>query len=127
MKNILLSIIVFFILSSCNEDGNLFVNNGVNGKWQLEATKLSPGSLVLEWTQVEDGEVYWFSSEGVYQNIDGAVTDEGDFLYNGEILTLSSNDGSNEIRFYVSFEDEKMILAFVGCIEECSYRYRRIG
>ncbi|NKI32759.1 hypothetical protein [Croceivirga thetidis] len=127
MKKVFLLIFISIVVNSCTEDGDTLLTDGVNGKWQLEATKISPGSLVLEWTEIENGEVYWFSSEGTYQKIKGEITDSGQFNYNGQFLTLDSEAIGNEVRFYVSFEGEKMILAFFGCIEECSYRYRRIS
>ena len=41
-----------------------------------------------------------------------------------QILTILPQE-NNELRFNVQLKGDKMMLGFIDCIEECSYRYRR--
>ena len=116
----------FVLLCSCGNGDLVFFETGLLGKWQLEATKISPGSPVREWTPVSNGEVYLFSSDNTFRRTNSSDDQSGTFAFDEEILTLRPNGNASMQRYYVNFEGNKLILGFVGCIEECSYRYRRI-
>lgn len=103
--------------------------SGILGQWQLEATRISPGGIV-DWTEVSNGPRYTFGSDGSFNFVstDGtAGSKSGSYGVEDNLLTLRYGDqGQNVARvYYLNFEDGKLVLQFVGCIESCSERYRR--
>ncbi|MEK6155524.1 lipocalin family protein [Flavobacteriaceae bacterium 3-367] len=104
--------------------------SGLLGEWQLEATRISPGSPV-DWTEVSDGSRYTFESDRSFDFVssdDASLGKSGSYEVEENLLTLRySVQGENVARvYYMNFEDGKLVLQFVGCIESCSERYRRI-
>lgn len=124
---------IFFVLFlGCIDDdlNDNQIHNNILGKWQLEATKISPGGIV-DWSYVTDGEQYEFKIdgtivlskwEGCKGPINGTFTLDGDQL----LLKFSCDETLYEPGYLIWFEDDKLILGFVGCIEECSYRFSPI-
>ena len=105
--------------------------SGILGEWQLEATRISPGSPV-DWTDVSNGPRYIFESDRSFDFISSdnvSVSKSGSYEVEENLLTLRySTQGENVARvYYMNFEDGKLVLQFVGCIESCSERYRRIN
>lgn len=124
--------ILFLLFSGCSEDKDLIyqIDDEIIGKWQLEATKISPGGIV-DWSDVTNGEIYDFKSDGTLElsklegcksPVAGTFTIVEDMLF----LTYSCNSQMFEPTYFFRFEDGKLILGFIGCIEECSYRYKSI-
>ncbi len=106
------------------------VGYAIVGKWQLEATKISPGGIV-DWVSVEDGETYVFRQDGTFglSKWEGCKSPvEGTFTVTEEMLKLffPCNSEPYEPVYTVSFEENKLILGFLGCIEGCLYRYKRM-
>ncbi|MGB5819594.1 MAG: lipocalin family protein [Saonia sp.] len=131
---------IFLVFIGCNNTNNKDIlgretplaANGIIGKWQLEATKISPGGPVLDWTLVSDGSIYTFEGDGTFSFIDANNTDvnrSGTFkVEENELFLNFVRDGQNrDATYYMNFRDGKIILQFIGCIEECSERYRRIN
>jgi len=124
--------ILFVLFLGCVDDdlNSNQINNVITGKWQLEATKISPGGIV-EWSNVTNGEIYEFKTDGAIVlskwdackgPISGTFAIEEDKLF----LEFSCNSQLYEPSYYIWFEEDKLILGFMGCIEECSYRFRAI-
>ncbi|AKA33873.1 hypothetical protein [Flagellimonas lutaonensis] len=127
MRIVILLLSVSFL--ACEEDNSSEMpigNSKIIGQWELEATRISPGDIVKEWTLVEDGEIYHFKSDGSFsrKNSSNDVSGNYGFDDDNQILTILPQE-NNQLRFNVQLKGDKMILGFIGCIEECSYRYRR--
>lgn len=119
---------LFLVLLLFSCEGDSIFDDDLVGTWQLEATRISPGGAVTEWTSVENGEIYEFYSDGSYEKRIPEVTFIGTYVFEeNEILRLQSDTESDEISFYTSIIGNRMILGFIGCIEECSYRYKRLN
>ena len=123
---------LFVMLLGCTDDDLIGddVVHDIIGKWQLEATKISPGGIV-DWTFVDDGVVYEFSKDGTLQlsKWEGCKAPvNGTFAIGEERLYLRflCNSELYEPVYLISFEESKLILGFLGCIEECSYRFKKI-
>ncbi|MEZ4970684.1 MAG: hypothetical protein R2814_13705 [Flavobacteriaceae bacterium] len=127
-----LSYLFILLFLSCGKDDDTLpaITNELIGKWQLEATKISPGDIVENWTPVVNGPIFEFKSNGSYTHNEKACggivngiysTDEG-FL----TLRYQCENNSIETKFNMNFSEGKLILSNVGCIEECSYRYRKM-
>ena len=111
---------------SCSDDEITVTElSGVNiiGKWQLEATKISPGGPV-DWSSVEDGAILEFKPTGFLERSNS--NDNATGIYEIEENRISITFlGTNE--YIGSIRDGKLIIGFIGCIEECSFRYKRIN
>lgn len=128
MKNI--PTILFVLFLGCTDDDLINHQNDhdIIGKWQLEATKISLGGIV-DWSNVTDGEIYDFKADGTlilskWDACKGPIN--GTFLFEGDKLFLRflCNSQLYEPSYNIWFEEDKLILGFIGCIEECSYRFR---
>ena len=121
---------LLLLFLSCADDDLIptEIYHEIIGKWQLEATKISPGGIV-DWTFLDNGEIYDFMADGTLElskwegcksPIIGtfAVADERVYL------RFSCNSELNEPIYHISFDENKLILGFIGCIEECSYRFK---
>lgn len=127
MKHFVFAIALLFLLCENNSLEAVDTSSGLIGVWQLNATKISPGGPVAEWTIVENGQIYQFGTDGAYSLTNVENNDSGFFKLEDAILTLTSNqDDITAQQFYVSKADGNLILGFVGCIEECSFRYKKI-
>jgi len=122
--------IIFVLFLGCTDDdlSSNQTDHEIIGKWQLEATKISPGGLV-DWSDVTNGEIYEFKTDGKIilskwdvckGPINGTFFIDEDKLF----LRFSCNSQSYEPNYNIWFEDGKLILGFIGCIEECSYRFK---
>ena len=114
----------FVCLVGCTDSFDPVIESDILGSWQLEATKISPGNVVENWTMVENGEILVLNQDGSFEIQGRDGTSSGTYTYEVELLTLTSD--ANTSNFFVGFENDKMVLGFIGCIEECSYRYKRI-
>ena len=125
--------ILFLLFSGCSEDEDLIhrIDHEIIGKWQLEATKISPGGIV-DWSDVSNGEIYDFKPDGTLElskleeckaPVAGTFTVFEDQLF----ITYSCNSQLYEPSYHFRLEDGKLILGFIGCIEECSYRYKPVN
>ncbi len=104
--------------------------SNIVGSWDLKATKISPGNEV-DWSPNEQLDNYTFS-------LDGTFTRESEFLEDGTIAgtyTITDNqiaftyisktgDPANP-RYFYKLSSSELILSYIGCIEECSLRYRK--
>jgi len=124
--------ILFVLFLGCADDdlSNNQVDHDIVGQWQLEATKISPGGIV-DWSNVTNGEIYEFKTEGTivlskWDACKGPIS--GTFaVYEDKLFLRFSCDSTlHEPSYNIWFEEGKLILGFVGCIEECSYRFRAI-
>lgn len=130
MKYLTYAFVLFFF--GCGKDDETLpvIDNKLYGKWQLEATKISPGGIVEDWTMVSNGTIIEFRSNGSYSDtskVCGGIVN-GIYSVKEGILSLRyvCNGNSMEANFRMNFSDDRLILANVGCIEECSYRYRKL-
>ena len=124
-------VFVLFILSCGKDEDTLpLITNELLGKWQLEATKISPGDIVENWTMVTNGAIFEFKANGSYTHNEKACGGivNGIFSTNAQILTLRYHCENNSIEtnFNMNFSEGDLILSNVGCIEECSYKYRKM-
>ncbi|MCL5244913.1 lipocalin family protein [Cellulophaga sp. 20_2_10] len=115
-----------------DDDNDIPLTQGkLVGAWQLDATKISPGTVVKEWTAVKDGDIikfnadYTFTHTNSYNCNNTPIT--GSYTFKEDIISFKGkcNDEDYSPSYYVTFKDDKIILGFIGCIEECSYRYAR--
>ncbi|WP_411032094.1 lipocalin family protein [Spongiimicrobium sp. 3-5] len=135
MRTALVCLMAFFV--SCN-DSEKSLENDVNanasdliGNWQLEATKISPGGIV-DWTLVEDGGIYSFEANGTFSYTNSKNPEHNRLgtytLDENELSFTYTRDGQQITGVYNRvFTDGKLILQFIGCIEECSERYKRVN
>ncbi len=125
--------IIFVLFLGCTDDdlSSNQVDHDIIGKWQLEATKISPGGIV-DWSIVTDGDIYEFKTDGTitlskWDACKGPIS--GTFaLYEDKLfLRFLCNSQLNEPKYNIWFENDNLILGFIGCIEECSYRFKPIN
>jgi hypothetical protein len=127
----ILSVLFVFVLGCSDDDLNSKqIDHDIIGKWQMEATKISPGGIV-DWSEVTNGEIYELKTDGTlllskWDSCKGPIS--GTFAIDEDKLFLKFSCDSTlyEPNYFIWFEEEKLILGFVGCIEECSYRFRSI-
>lgn len=123
---------LFLLFLGCSDDdlkpGG--IDYEIIGQWQLEATKISPGGIV-DWTSVDDGAIYDFQEDGSLElskwegckaPVNGTFAIDEEKLY----LRFLCNSELYEPVYRILIEEKKLILGFLGCIEECSYRFKRI-
>lgn len=131
MKNIVPFLFLFFFGCSDDDLKSNEIDHEIIGKWQLDATKISPGGIV-DWTLVENGQIYDFRADGTFDlskwegcksMVSGTFAVSEERLY----LKFSCSTEVNEPIYLISFDKNKLILGFVGCIEECSYRFKRLN
>ncbi len=124
MKYSCLFLILFSL--SCSESELRTVQLfGVNiiGKWQLEATKISPGGPV-DWSDVTDGPIIEFKPNGLAEVSNSENEQIGIYKIEEDGISIRFSETNN---YRGSIQEGKLILGFIGCIEECSFRYRRIN
>lgn len=130
MKPLIYLFILLFL--SCGKDDDTLppITNGLIGKWQLEATKISPGDIVENWTPVENGSIFEFKANGSYTHNEKACGGIVNGIYSIDegALTLRYQCENNaiETKYNMNYSEGRLILSNVGCIEECSYRYRKL-
>lgn len=128
MKYLLPFLILLFLGCKADNDSAFQpIEHAIIGKWQLEATKISPGGIV-DWSEVNADVIYEFKPNGVLElgswgdckgPISGTFSIKDDKLY----LKYTCNSEIFELGYYIWFEEDKLILGFIGCIEACSYRF----
>ncbi len=130
MKYIPTILCVLFLGCVDDDLNNNQIDHNIVGQWQLEATKISPGGMV-DWSDVTNGEIYEFKTDGTivlskWDACKGPI--RGTFAIYEDKLFLSFPCDSTlyEPSYHIWFEEGKLILGFVGCIEECSYRFKAI-
>jgi hypothetical protein len=121
-------VFLFFILFSlgCSDDELTATElSGVNliGKWQLEATKISPGGPV-DWSNVDNGTILEFKPNSFLEQSNSENNGTGIYRVEENKISITFSGTNN---FTGLIKDGKIIIGFVGCIEECSFRYRRIN
>ncbi|MBD1261075.1 hypothetical protein HZY62_10785 [Maribacter polysiphoniae] len=123
---------LFLLILGCADDDlkGGEIDHEIIGQWQLEATKISPGGIV-DWTRVDDGAIYDFQGDGSLElsKWDGCKAPvNGTFAIAEEKLYLRffCNSELYEPVYRILVEEKKLILGFIGCIEECSYRFKRV-
>ncbi len=124
MKYSCLFLILFSL--SCSESELRTVElSGVNiiGKWQLEATKISPGGPV-DWSNVTDGSIFEFKPNGFVEVSNSENEQIGIYKIEEDGISIRFSETNN---YRGSLQEGKLILGFIGCIEECSFRYKRIN
>lgn len=127
-----LTYVFLLLILSCGKDEDTLptVTNELHGKWQLEATKISPGDIVENWTMVANGPMFEFKTNGSYTDNAKAcgIVVNGIYSTTDDILTLRYHCKGDaiETNFNMNFSEGMLILSNVGCIEECSYKYRKI-
>lgn len=130
MKQLTCVFVLFLLSCGKDEDTLPLITNELLGKWQLEATKISPGDIVENWTTVMNGPIFEFKSNGSYTHNEKACGGivNGIYSTNESVLTLRYHCENNaiETNFNMSFAEGRLILSNVGCIEECSYKYRKM-
>ncbi|MCK0190412.1 hypothetical protein [Arenibacter sp. F20364] len=130
MKQLTYLFILLLIGCGKDEDTLPLITNELLGIWQLEATKISPGDIVENWTAVTNGPMFEFKANGSYTHNEKACGGivNGIYSTSDSLLTMRyhcKNDAI-ETNFNMSFSEGKLILSNVGCIEECSYKYRKM-
>jgi hypothetical protein len=132
MKYVLPLLLLLFL--ACNADKDVVVegiDHQIIGKWELEATKISPGGIV-DWTNVTKGPIFEFKSDSTFELSKSELCPKavlGTFHISEDILHLEyfCDSNSSNTDYYYWFEDGKLILGLMGCIEECSYRYKPVN
>ncbi|MEO0528316.1 MAG: hypothetical protein AAFZ89_13880 [Bacteroidota bacterium] len=125
---------ILFLCIACNGDGETPVTEIPSrtslliGNWQLEATKISPGGIV-DWTTVSNGSLYTFKPDGTFSlsSTDNALS--GSYSEEGNELSLRFVREGQSIRrtYFMNFVEGNLVLQYVGCIESCAERYRRVN
>ncbi len=130
MKYIPTILIVLFLGCTDDDLNSNQTDHVIIGNWQLEATKISPGGIV-DWSDVTNGEIYEFKTDGTivlskWDACKGPISGTFDIDEDKLFLKFSCDETLYEPSYYIWFEEDKLILGFMGCIEECSYRFRSI-
>jgi len=127
-----IAVLLIVLVFSCDNSVNAFnsLAGGIVGQWQLEATKVSPGGTV-DWSLASQRNIYTFKSDGTFtfKNIKNDYYDtSGTYFVEDNELFLNYARDRKEVNavFYMQFKRSKLILEFIGCIEECKARYKRI-
>jgi len=130
MKHLTYVFILFLFSCGKDEDTLPKITNELLGKWQLEATKISPGDIVENWTTVSNGPMFEFKDNGSYTHNEKACggTVNGIYSTGNSVLTLRYHCDNHaiETNFNMNLSEDQLILSNVGCIEECSYKYRKM-
>jgi hypothetical protein len=130
MKYLTCVFVLFFLSCGKDEDTLPVIANELLGKWQLEATKISPGDIVENWTTVTNGDIYEFKLNGSYTHNEKACGGIVNGIYSTKdsIISLRYHCENNaiETNLNMKFSAGNLILSNVGCIEECSYKYRKM-
>ncbi|EAR01714.1 hypothetical protein FB2170_14338 [Maribacter sp. HTCC2170] len=122
---------MFLACSSDKDINDVEIDYEIIGQWQLDATKISPGGIV-DWSSVTNGEIYDFKSNGTFELSNTKQCSEviiGTFSIKDDQLSFQYLCDSEQRNpsYNMWFEDGKLTLGFIGCIEECSYRYRPLN
>ena len=136
MKRVVFFVSLMYFISCNSESESAFGatplgSNAIVGQWKLEATKISPGGPV-EWSDAIYKDVYKFDLSGTFRFIsdqDAQYNKTGSYAVDGNELTLTydtSTDGIKKSVFYFSIDDSKLLLDYIGCIEECRLRFVRL-
>lgn len=136
MRYTLIFCLLFFVSCFDTEEDEVYIPEDIKdivGSWQLQATKISPGGPVSEWTTVNNGPIYTFKSDYTF-TLDKALncndnTLVGTFELKAGKLFLETfcNGSAYTPVYFIEFDFGKAIMQYDGCIEECSYRYVYIG
>lgn len=136
MKNLLLSLCMFFSLAACNEDENKEQDSMVIGSWVLTEIYGSDGGQG-SWNEVENGFVYTFNSNMTFTSTRFSECTYGEYSVTDNLLTLKFGcegfdtgieNPPGTFTENMSFEGEVLILSpdYMNCDEGCSYKFKRI-
>ena len=114
-----------------NDDELPNVDSDIVGKWQLEATRISPGGIV-DWSNIANGEIYDFLDNGTFQLSNSKecdMTSIGTYSLKEDNLALEflCDSETRKPNYFFWFNEGKLVLGFIGCIEGCSYRFKKIN
>lgn len=132
IKTILLLMLAISLTVACSKDNDKPKGNTHIGKWQLIATKISPGTLVTEWTEIKDSkEVIEWADSTRFIDKDKKVKHYqlSPFLYKDTTAVTMKYWESGTTDTATVFFDifDKDILIIDGyCIEGCQWKYKRI-
>tara|TARA_R110000868_G_C10964310_1_gene768899 strand:+ start:7290 stop:7715 length:426 start_codon:yes stop_codon:yes gene_type:complete len=140
MKNVLkyeLILVIFIVLFGCNNDDELNTEQSIIGTWQLIEIYSDPGDGSGDWSFVENGYKYVFTSDNQFTSNRFPECDNGIYSLNSNQLILDFGcDGftagieNPEGTFIeqISFESNNLILnpTYLICVEGCGWKFKKL-
>lgn len=132
IKTVTLLVLTISLAIACSKDNNKPAGTGYIGKWKLIATKVSPGPLVTEWTEVKDSkEVIEWVDSARFVDREKQVRNYRIYPFPGQdttaVMMKSWVRGTTDTAtsFFDIFNKDTLILDGY-CIEGCQWKYKRI-
>lgn len=137
MKNIILIFSMLLSLTSCSDDAVKAQETSIAGTWKLIETYGSDGTGNPQWTTVDNGYTYTFSSKGSFTSTRFAECSTGTYQITSSTLTLTYDcDGfgtgiespAGTFVENIAFDDGKIILTptYLTCIEGCGFKFEKV-
>jgi hypothetical protein len=125
---VLLVLLILF-LSSCSEEEKL-TSSALVGKWQLVEQKVGIGPPG-EWTNVKDGAIYEFKTDGTFSISDHPLCTMGTYEVQPESLVLKNDcqEYTTEWIFSVKMNGSYFLISPTYptmCTEGCLYKYKKV-
>ena len=125
MKNMILILSMFFLITGCSEKETKQQETSIYGTWQL-IERFDGGSPTPN-QNIENGEIITFSSDNLYLN--NSYQCDGNYSINNSIIEISVSCITAElIKYSFSIENNELKLTpFPStCDEGCYDKYKRI-
>jgi hypothetical protein len=128
MKNSLrlLSMIILFLVTSCDKENVSLDRETITGRWKLTETLADIGNGSGKWTPVapKDTKIVEFRADGSLSG--NAFPDYVDYILEDSVtINLIRKDLHLGVYRY-SFENGKLNMGYKGCIEACGLRFEKI-
>jgi len=135
MKSLFLTILFSCLFISCDRDENSIKNTSIIGTWRLTQAKISDGGLDTKWKSVKNGEQYTFNADSTFTSTQFSECSTGHFTTDGNIIELDYDcdnfntgleNSEGKLTRYFRVENNTLFLNPSNCIEECTYKLKKI-
>jgi len=138
---LILPILIFSVFNSCDKEDDLkgFDQDAfpIEGTWKLTAAYISAGGPQY-WTDVKDGEVLNFLSNGSFSSdkfeecsTGSYSVEDGNLIleYDCDGFESGTENGEGQITFKIDYGKNAILLTptSILCIEGCSYKYVKVN
>lgn len=135
MKSLFLSILFSCLFISCEREENSIKNTTIIGTWKLTQAKISDGGIDTKWRAVKNGYEYTFNTDSTFTSTEFSNCSTGRFTTSGRILALRydcenfntghENAEGKQTRYF-RIENKTLFLNPSTCIEECTYKLKKV-
>lgn len=135
MKSLFLTCLFTFLFISCDREEIAIKNTSIIGTWRLIKARISDGGLDTKWRLVKSGDQYTFNADSTFTSTQFSECSKGHFTTNGNILALDfdcenfhtglENSEGKQTRYF-RIENNALYLNPTNCIEECTYKFKKI-